>query len=234
MSTLAPYTEADPAALLLCYLRMLGSACPRPVFRLGMLTPPPRLFTLIMGPSGDGRKSTAFDQIKHLFELAGRAWHGNIVGSLAVATKRRLITAAGQGPTLLFDDFGYLLGKLGRGNLGLTFKLAYKGHALRYQGADPKKALKVQEPRVSFLGRSAARHPTRTARLSAGRKPAGGLAASAMSPHAAAAPADRRVPAAIARPGLADRASTAHPHGARPTTVSTQPRRERRRGWRSV
>jgi hypothetical protein len=47
VNTLGPHTEADPAALLLCYLTMLGSACPRPVFKLGLLTHPGRLFTRV-------------------------------------------------------------------------------------------------------------------------------------------------------------------------------------------
>ena len=72
---LSEYSEADPAALLLEFLVMFGSAAgPEPHAEIGRGRNPGREFVLIVGDAGTGRKGTAHDLVEELFAAADPDW----------------------------------------------------------------------------------------------------------------------------------------------------------------
>jgi hypothetical protein len=74
-TALASVTEADPAALLLTFLTLFGSACgPEPHVQFGPAAHPARLFTLLCGDAASGRKGTALAAVEPLFEEADPDW----------------------------------------------------------------------------------------------------------------------------------------------------------------
>src|SRR5437762_2660037 len=63
-TALAEETEADPAALLLVFLTMFGSAAgPQPHVWFGQAAQPARLFLLLVGKAAKGRKGTAYEAL---------------------------------------------------------------------------------------------------------------------------------------------------------------------------
>jgi hypothetical protein len=66
---LAPHTEADPAALLLHLLAAMGNFADHDWFTVAEETPhPPKIFVIFVGPSGTGRKGTAWHRILALLD----------------------------------------------------------------------------------------------------------------------------------------------------------------------
>ncbi len=72
---LLPWTEADPAALLLDFLTAFGSAVgPGPHMYVGNTRHDPKLYTVLVGGTSSGRKGTARDVVRHLFDYAAPEW----------------------------------------------------------------------------------------------------------------------------------------------------------------
>lgn len=70
-----PYSEADPAALLILTLAAFGNACGRgPGWEIGGTFHATSLFVLVIGRTSDGRKGTGWDAIKPVFALADPEW----------------------------------------------------------------------------------------------------------------------------------------------------------------
>ena len=64
-----PHSEADPAALLLTFLTCFGAAVgDGPHYLVEGDKHPARLFTVLVGPTGAGRKGTSWGRINQLFE----------------------------------------------------------------------------------------------------------------------------------------------------------------------
>jgi hypothetical protein len=80
-----PHSEADPAALLLTFLTMFGSAVGGMAYAaVGGARHPARLFTVIVGDTAKSRKGVSFRDVRQVFDLADHMWTGGrIVGGLA-------------------------------------------------------------------------------------------------------------------------------------------------------
>jgi hypothetical protein len=73
--TIAPHTEADPAALLLQTLAAFGNvAGRRPHFKVESDYHAPNLFIALVGKSARGRKGTSWGYIFELFRRVDKAW----------------------------------------------------------------------------------------------------------------------------------------------------------------
>lgn len=71
----SPHTEADPAALLVVTLAMAGSAIGRgPAFTVGADSHHTNLFTVLVGPTGTGRKGTAHAEVRRALAEADPDW----------------------------------------------------------------------------------------------------------------------------------------------------------------
>jgi hypothetical protein len=72
---LAPYTEADPAGLLLTFLAMFGSAVGAAPHALADgCVHPLRLFVALVGDTSRSRKGTTSARVRSVFELADPTW----------------------------------------------------------------------------------------------------------------------------------------------------------------
>ncbi|HEX6870164.1 MAG TPA: hypothetical protein VF163_03615, partial [Micromonosporaceae bacterium] len=64
---LAPTTEADPVAVLVSLLALFGAlAGDGPHVRVGGVRHPPRVWPLVVGKTGAGRKGTSFAEARHI------------------------------------------------------------------------------------------------------------------------------------------------------------------------
>jgi hypothetical protein len=73
--TLAPHTEADPAAVLLQFLAAFGNLVgPAPHCRVGTTRHGLNLFVILVGESSKARKGTSWRQISDLFAEADPLW----------------------------------------------------------------------------------------------------------------------------------------------------------------
>lgn len=74
--TLAPHTEADPAALLFQFLTAFGNAVgPAPHFTVEATRHGANLFCVLVGASGKARKGTSWQHIQRLLRLAIASQH---------------------------------------------------------------------------------------------------------------------------------------------------------------
>jgi hypothetical protein len=82
---LVPHTEADPHALLVSLLVAYGNAVgASPHFRVGATRHELRLFAVVVGETGQGRKGQSWSETRKLYELAAPEWAaGCIVGGLS-------------------------------------------------------------------------------------------------------------------------------------------------------
>src|ERR1035441_11005023 len=68
---LAEASGADPAAVLVSFLALLGNAAgPQPHARFGGADHPARLFAVLVGDAATGRKGTALGAVEQLFAEA--------------------------------------------------------------------------------------------------------------------------------------------------------------------
>jgi hypothetical protein len=82
VNTLAPHTESDPVALLLHYLVSFGNVVGRqPHYFIEGAEHYPVLFALLAGPTAKGRKGTAANRIRPIFDVADSDWAYNNVTS---------------------------------------------------------------------------------------------------------------------------------------------------------
>ncbi len=85
---ISPYTEASPAAVLACALTAIGALLNRgPCWRIGSDEHHTRLFVLLVGPTGSGRKGTAIGWGVRLLlkELDPEFYRGKVVSGLSSA-----------------------------------------------------------------------------------------------------------------------------------------------------
>jgi hypothetical protein len=73
--TLAPWTEADPAAMYFNFIAAFGSAVGRgPYMLIGADRHEPRFYVATVGPTSSGRKGTAWSVVRQVFDLAAPEW----------------------------------------------------------------------------------------------------------------------------------------------------------------
>ena len=84
IKTVAPHTEADPAALLLSFLIAFGSVIGnRARFRVEADSHPMRLFGVLVGKTAKGRKGTSWKYIENIFSKVDETWKFNIISGLS-------------------------------------------------------------------------------------------------------------------------------------------------------
>ena len=70
-----PHTEGDPAATLITFLTMYGNIIgDKAHFTAGAKEHPARLFTVIVGATGKGRKGTSLSPVRQLFRAVSLDW----------------------------------------------------------------------------------------------------------------------------------------------------------------
>ena len=140
--SLAPHTEADPAAILLQFLAAFGNLVgPVPHCTVGSTRHGLNLFVVLVGESSKARKGTSWRQIASLFHEADPAWVARRVATARPtaygithalrdqqpATDRRLF--------LLAEEFASVLHMLGQrtGQLSPLLRCAWDGSGLSVQ-----------------------------------------------------------------------------------------------------
>ena len=140
--SLAPHTEADPAAILLQFLAAFGNLVgPAPHCTVGSTRHGLNLFVVLVGESSKARKGTSWRQIASLFHEADPAWVARRVTTARPtaygithalrdqqpATDRRLF--------LLAEEFASVLHMLGQrtGQLSPLLRCAWDGSDLSVQ-----------------------------------------------------------------------------------------------------
>ena len=98
---IAPSTEADPAAVLASLIALFGALVgDGPHVRVGGVRHPPRIWPLIVGKTGSGRKGTSFAEARNVARgwgnHADRYTHDRVVSGLA--SGEGLIAALGGAP----------------------------------------------------------------------------------------------------------------------------------------
>jgi Protein of unknown function (DUF3987) len=75
VAMLAPHTEADPAALLAQLIVAAGSMIgPGPHYQVGASRHPTNEFVVLVGPSGSGRKGSAWDMVEAVCAQVDPGW----------------------------------------------------------------------------------------------------------------------------------------------------------------
>jgi hypothetical protein len=143
--SLAPHTEADPAAILLQFLAAFGNLVgPVPHCTVGSTRHGLNLFVVLVGESSKARKGTSWRQIASLFHEADPAWvacrvttarptaYGitHALRDQQPATDRRLF--------LLAEEFASVLHMLGQrtGQLSPLLRCAWDGGGLSVQNGN--------------------------------------------------------------------------------------------------
>ena len=85
VNTILPHTESDPVALLLQYLVSFGNVVGRqPYYFIEGAEHYSVLFGLLAGPTAKGRKGTAANRIRPIFDAADNDWaHNNVTSGIS-------------------------------------------------------------------------------------------------------------------------------------------------------
>ena len=134
--TLAPHTEADPAAVLLQFLAAFGNLVgPAPHCRVGTTRHGLNLFVILVGESSKARKGTSWRQISSLFAEADPLWSSRCVTTARPTPSTILHVLRDQQPAtdrrlfLLSEEFASVIHVLGRetGQLSPLLRCAWDG-----------------------------------------------------------------------------------------------------------
>jgi hypothetical protein len=134
--TLAPHTEADPAAVLLQFLAAFGNLVgPAPHCRVGTTRHGLNLFVILVGESSKARKGTSWRQISSLFAEADPLWSSRCVTTARPTPSTILHALRDQQPVtdrrlfLLSEEFASVIHVLGRetGQLSPLLRCAWDG-----------------------------------------------------------------------------------------------------------
>jgi Protein of unknown function (DUF3987) len=136
--TLSEATGADPAAVLVSFLALLGNAAgPQPHARFGGAEHPARLFAVLVGDAATGRKGTALGAVEKLFADADPDWSdGRVLYGLQSA--EAMIEQVADGPSgdcrlmVVETEFGRLVDAMTRAR-GFSAQLrnAWDGRVLQ-------------------------------------------------------------------------------------------------------
>jgi hypothetical protein len=135
--TLSGTAGADPAAVLVAFLALLGNAAgPQPHARFGGAEHPARLFAVLVGDAATGRKGTALAAVEKLFAEADPDWaDGRVLFGLQSAEAmidRVADDYAGDCRLMVVEtEFGRLVETMARtGTLSAQLRNAWDGRAL--------------------------------------------------------------------------------------------------------
>ena len=157
--SLAPHTEADPAAVLLQFLAAFGNLVgPVPHCRVGATRHGLNLFVVLVGESSKARKGTSWRQISSLFAEADPPWSARRVTTARPTASSDLHALRDQQPAadrrlfLLSEEFASVLHTLGRetGQLSPLLRCAWDGGDLSvHDGHHP---VQVTAAHISIVG----------------------------------------------------------------------------------
>jgi hypothetical protein len=159
VSTLAPHTEADPAAVLLQFLAAFGNLVgPAPHCRVGTTRHGLNLFVILVGESSKARKGTSWRQISSLFAEADPLWSSRCVTTARPTPGTILNALRDQQPAtdrrlfLLSEEFASVLHVLGRetGQLSPLLRCAWDGGNL--SAHDGHRYIQATAAHVSIVG----------------------------------------------------------------------------------
>ncbi len=149
LSTLAPHTEADPAAILLQFLAAFGNLIgPAHHSLVGSARHGLNLFVVLVGESSKARKGTSWRQIASLFAEVDSHWTAHRVSTTRPSPDAIIQSLRDQQPPtdrrlfLLSEEFASVLYGLGQRNsqLSTLLRSAWDGADLCAQGARPQQA----------------------------------------------------------------------------------------------
>jgi len=85
VNTILPHTESDPVGLLLQFIVSFGNVVGRqPYYFIEGAEHYPVLYALLAGPTAKGRKGTAANRIRPIFDIADNDWtHNNITSGIS-------------------------------------------------------------------------------------------------------------------------------------------------------
>ena len=204
--TLAAATGADPAAVLVTFLTLLGSAAgPQPHAWFGGAQHPGRLFAVLVGDAAAGRKGTALGAVERLFAEADPQWADERV-LYGLQSGEAMIDRVADGGTdcrlmVVETEFSRLAETMARtGTLSAQLRNAWDGRVL--QRANSRFTRQASQAHVSLLAMIT---PEELLRQHARLSRAGGLESRLL--YAYAAPADEVSPfaASVMPGGLAER-----------------------------
>jgi hypothetical protein len=157
--SLAPHTEADPAAVLLQFLAAFGNLVgPAPHCRVGATRHGLNLFVVLVGESSKARKGTSWRQISSLLAEADPLWSSRRV-TTARPTPSSILHAFRDQQTdtdrrlfLLSEEFASVLQILGRetSQLSPLLRCAWDGGDLCAH--DSRRPVQVTAAHISLVG----------------------------------------------------------------------------------
>lgn len=154
-SALAASAGADPAAVLVAFLTLLGNAAgPQPHARFGGAEHPARLFTVLVGDAATGRKGTALGAVERLFTEGDPEWaDGRVLYGLQSAEAMIDLVEDGAGDCRLMvveTEFGRLVETMARtGTLSAQLRNAWDGRMM--QRATTRFTRRASRPHISLL-----------------------------------------------------------------------------------
>jgi hypothetical protein len=157
--SLAPHTEADPAAVLLQFLAAFGNLVgPAPHCRVGAARHGLNLFVVLVGESSKARKGTSWRQISTLLAEADPLWSAHRVTTARPTPNSILHALRDQQPAtdhrlfLLSEEFASVLHVLGRetSQLSPLLRCAWDGGDLCAH--DGRRPVQVTAAHITLVG----------------------------------------------------------------------------------
>jgi hypothetical protein len=155
-TVLAESSGADPAAVLVSFLVLLGNAAgPQPHARFGGAEHPARLFAVLVGDAATGRKGTALGAVEPLFAEADPEWsEGRVAYGIQSGESVIEQVADGSGDCRLMvveTEFARLAETMARtGTLSTHLRNAWDGRVLQRTGV--RMSQRASRAHVSLLG----------------------------------------------------------------------------------
>lgn len=154
--TLAEASGADPAAVLMAFLAMLGNAAgPQPHAWFGGAQHPARLFCVLVGDAATGRKGTAFGAVERLLTEAEPEWSADRV-MYGLQSGEALVAAVADGRmsdcrlVIAETEFARLVTTMSRSeSLSSQLRNAWDGRALERTGT--RTAQRASHAHVSLV-----------------------------------------------------------------------------------
>jgi hypothetical protein len=148
--TLAPHTEAHPAAILLQFLAAFGNAAgPGPYCLVGPTRHRLNLFVVLVGESSKARKGTSWSQIERLFAEVDQPWVDTRITTARLGATGLIYALRDQQPPtdrrllVVAEEFAPILHtiKRARGHLSSLLRCAWdNGHLRVLDGSNPLQA----------------------------------------------------------------------------------------------
>jgi hypothetical protein len=159
LRSLAPNTEADPAAILLQFLAAFGNLVgPGPHCIVGNTRHGLNLFVVLVGESSKARKGTSWRQIAGLFSQVDPLWTSRRISTARPTANGLVFAVRDQQPVtdrrlfVLSEEFASVLHVLGQrtGQLSPLLRCAWDGGDL--SAGSERHLLQATRPHISMVG----------------------------------------------------------------------------------